>query len=82
MGESFFRGDGHTDYGGAGIDYRVLATAEFDWDGHQITAFQVTPHYGPSHRDYYIGETKISSDSKTATSAISGAVEGPTTGWR
>jgi len=46
-------GDGHTGYGalgGARSDFRVLAWAEFDWDGERISSFRRGTESGLSRR--------------------------------
>jgi len=87
---SFYRGDGHSGYGGG---YRVLSKASFDWDGHTISAFRQTGLYGASHRDYNyrawldlsvgvgsfsksLGSLDVASGSNTETDTASAATSG------
>lgn len=46
---SYYRGDGHIGYPGS---YRALSKASFQWDGHSISGFTHSGHYGTTHRDY------------------------------
>jgi len=47
--ESHYRGDNHAGYKGS---YRVLATLQFDWDGHAISGVKSSGDYGETHRDW------------------------------
>ena len=85
---STYHGDAHTDYDVIDGSYRVLAVAEFDWDGRQITNFQGPSAlgyriYGQTQRllDYFgpDGHHRCVADRATATHGVLGAQTSSTT---
>ena len=67
---SAYRGDLHRAYEGSA---RVQSSAEFDWDGRQISDLRHSGDYGPTHRDLIYnwprGGRTCAIDTRKATSA-------------